>query len=91
MEYHLRKLPVGQVQTAIETSQRKDKQMKKVEVKPQTKASIDVIIDYKKGKMSKEVAIQRFASLTGFSWDLATEFIEPLTKSNVVKFPNKLG
>ena len=65
--------------------------MKKDEVKTQIKASIDVIIDYKKGKMSKEVAIQRFASLTGFSWDLAKEFIEPLTKSNVVKFPNKLG
>ena len=61
------------------------------EVKPQIKGSIDVIIDYKKGKISKDVPIQRFASLTGFSWDLATEFIEPLTKSNVVKFPNKFG
>ena len=59
------------------------------EVKPQIKASIDVIIDYKKGELSKELAIQRFASLTGLSWDLATSFIEPLTKTNVVKFPNK--
>ena len=65
--------------------------MKNNEVKPKTKASIEVIIDYKKGKMSKEVAIQRFASLTGFSWDLAKEFIEPLTKSNVINFPNKQG
>ena len=70
---------------------RKDKQMKEVEVNPQTKASIEVIVDYKKGKMSKNVAIQRFASLTGLSWDLATSFIEPLTKTNIIKFPNKRG
>ena len=61
------------------------------EVKPQIKGSIDVIIDYKKGKISKDVAIQRFASLTGLSWDVATSFIEPLTKTNVIKFPNKFG
>ncbi len=57
------------------------------EARPQVKASIDVIIDYKKGKLSKEIAIQRFASLTGLSWDVATSFIEPLTKTNIVKFP----
>ena len=60
------------------------------EVKPQTKASIDVIIDYKKGKISKDKAIQRFPSLTGLSLDVATSFIEPLTKTNVVKFPKSL-
>ena len=65
--------------------------MKKDEVKPQIKGSIDVIIDYKKGKISKDVAIQRFASLTGLRWDVATSFIEPLTKTNVIKFPNKFS
>jgi len=59
------------------------------EVKPQIKSSIDVIVEYKKGNMSKDQAIQRFASLTGLSWELATSFIEPLSKRNIVKFPVK--
>jgi hypothetical protein len=58
-----------------------------VEVRPQIKSSIDVIVEYKKGNMSKDQAIQRFSALTGLSWDLATSFIEPLSKRNVVKFP----
>jgi len=59
------------------------------EVKPQIKSSIDVIVEYKKGNMSKDQAIQKFAALTGLSWDLATSFIEPLSKRNIVKFPAK--
>jgi len=39
--------------------------------------------------MSKDQAIQKFAALTGLSWDLATSFIEPLSKRNIVKFPAK--
>jgi len=59
------------------------------EVRPQIKSSVDVIVEYKKGNIGKNQAIQKFAALTGLSWDLATSFIEPLSKRNVVNFPSK--
>ena len=59
------------------------------EVRPQIKSSVDVIVEYKKGNIGKNQAIQKFAALTGLSWDLATSFIEPLSKRNIVKFPAK--
>tara|TARA_R110000744_G_scaffold15644_1_gene43440 strand:+ start:1333 stop:1527 length:195 start_codon:yes stop_codon:yes gene_type:complete len=59
------------------------------EVRPQIKSSVDVIVEYKKGNIGKDQAIQKFAALTGLSWDLATSFIEPLSKRNIVKFPAK--
>ena len=65
--------------------------MKKNEAKPQTKASIDVILEYKKGNLSRVDAIQRFSALTGLNLTIAETFIEPLTKCNIIVFPNKFN
>lgn len=58
--------------------------MKEIEARPKISASVDVIIEYKRGNIDRSDAIQRFSALTGLDYDLAISFIDPLTKHNVV-------
>ena len=58
--------------------------MKEIEARPKISASVDVIIEYKRGNIDRSDAIQRFSALTGLDYDLAKSFIDPLTKHNVV-------
>ena len=46
--------------------------------------SIDVLIDYKKGGLTLDQAVDRFGKLTGLTPDVAEKFIRGLGRDNVV-------
>lgn len=51
--------------------------------------SIDVLIDYKKGGLTLEQAVDRFRKLTGLTPDVAEKFIRGLGRDNVVSLSAK--
>ena len=57
--------------------------------KSKVMSSVDMLIDYKRGLLTKEQAIQRFSYITGLTPDIANEFIRGMKKENIVSFPGK--
>ena len=51
--------------------------------------SIDVLIDYKKGGLTLEQAVDRFRKLTGLTPDVAEKFIRGLGRDNVISLQAK--
>ena len=47
-------------------------------------ASIDILIAYKNGQMNLAEAVERFCFLTGLSQHLGRQFLEGLSRSNVI-------
>ena len=47
--------------------------------------SLTVLVDYKKGTLTFEEAVQKFSFFTGVGRDVAEEFVKKITKENVIK------
>ena len=59
------------------------------EADPKIAGSIDVLIDYKKGGLTLDQAVDRFRKLTGLTPDVAEKFIRGLGRDNVVSLSAK--
>jgi|TARA_R110000796_G_C14503908_1_gene429166 hypothetical protein len=59
------------------------------EIKPQVLGSIDVLVDYKKGGLTLEQAIDRFRKLTGLTPDIAEQFLKGMSRDNIVSLQAK--
>ena len=59
------------------------------EADPKIAGSIDVLIDYKKGGLTLEQAVDRFRKLTGLTQDVAEKFLRGLGRDNVVSLSAK--
>ena len=55
-------------------------------ISSQTSQSIDVLIQYKKGKLSLAQAEMLFGNLTGLSPKVAKNFLKGLKRENVIEF-----
>ena len=51
--------------------------------------SMNVLLDYKKGGLTLEPAVDRFGRLTGLTPDVAEKFIRGLGRDNVVSLSAK--
>ena len=60
-----------------------------VDPKSKVMSSVDMLLDYKRGLLTRDQAIQRFSLITGLTPDIATEFIRGMKKENIVKFPGR--
>ena len=60
-----------------------------VDPKSKEVSSMDMLLDYKRGLLTRDQAIQRFSLITGLTPDIATEFIRGMKKENIVIFPKK--
>ena len=56
---------------------------------PDVEASIEIMIEYKNGYLTKDKAILRFCYATGLTADIAEEFFTDVEKTNVILFPKK--
>tara|TARA_B100000073_G_scaffold305011_1_gene273980 strand:- start:927 stop:1100 length:174 start_codon:yes stop_codon:yes gene_type:complete len=52
-------------------------------------SSVDMLLDYKRGLLTRDQAIQKFSNITGLTPDIATEFIRGMKKENIIIFPKK--
>lgn len=63
------------------------------EIDPKVVASIQVLIDFKRGLLTYKKARQQFRALTGLSTDIAEKFIRGIVKinnkNNVIPFPKR--
>jgi hypothetical protein len=55
----------------------------------QLEGSITVIMDYKKGLLTAEQAIDRFRKLTGLNYEIAKTFLKGMSRENVVSLQAK--
>ena len=55
----------------------------------QLEGSISVIMDYKKGLLTAEQAIDRFRKLTGLNYEIAKTFLKGMSRENVVSLQAK--
>ena len=60
-----------------------------VDPKSKVMSSVDMRLDYKRGLLTRDQAIQKFSNITGLTPDIATEFIRGMKKENIVIFPKK--
>jgi hypothetical protein len=56
---------------------------------PQIAGSIDVLIDYKRGLLTQEQAIDRFRKLTGLNIEVATSFLKGMSRDNIISLEAK--
>ena len=56
-----------------------------VDPKSKVMSSVDMLLDYKRGLLTRDQAIQRFSLITGLNPDIATEFIRGMKKENIVR------
>ena len=57
--------------------------------KSKVMASVDMLLDYKRGRFTWDEAITRFSYITGLTPDIAKEFIRGMKRENIIKFPTK--
>ena len=55
----------------------------------QLEGSISVIMDYKRGLLTAEQAIDRFRKLTGLNYEIAKTFLKGMSRENVVSLQAK--
>ena len=55
-------------------------------ISSQTSQSVDVLIQYKKGKLNLAQAEMLFGNLTGLSPKVAKNFLKGLKRENVIEF-----
>lgn len=60
-----------------------------VDFKPQISGSIDVLIDYKKGLLTQEQAVDRFRKLTGLNIEVAKTFLKGMSRDNIISLEAK--
>lgn len=51
-----------------------------VDPKSKVMSSVDMLLDYKRGLLTRDQAIQKFSNITGLTPDIATEFIRGMKK-----------
>ena len=56
---------------------------------PQIAGSIDVLIDYKRGLLTQEQAIDRFRKLTGLNIEVVTSFLKGMSRDNIISLEAK--
>ena len=58
-----------------------------------TKKSVDfalpVLVDYKRGDLTFEETVERFAFHTGITKDMAKEFVKKISKENIIDFKRR--
>lgn len=60
-----------------------------VKTDAQLEGSITVIMDYKKGLLTAEQAIDRFRKLTGLNYEIAKTFLKGMSRENVISLQAK--
>ena len=55
----------------------------------QLEGSISVLMDYKRGLLTAEQAIDRFRKLTGLNYEIAKTFLKGMSRENVVSLQTK--
>ena len=58
--------------------------------KSKVMASVDMLLDYKRGSLTKDEAISKFSYITGLTPDIANEFIRGMKRENIIEFPKKI-
>ena len=58
-----------------------------VDPKSKVMSSVDMLLDYKRGLLTRDQAIQKFSNITGLTPDIATEFIRGMKKENIIIYP----
>ena len=56
-------------------------------VSPQIKGSVNLILDYKSGKLSLEETTTKLGQLSGLSKECSEAFLKNMRRDNVVSFP----
>ena len=60
-----------------------------VDFEPQISGAIDVLLDYKKGLLTQEQAVDRFRKLTGLNIEVARSFLKGISRNNIISLEAK--